>query len=80
MPNLSTWTAFSLSSFNFFYGERVAYTVLVEKPEGRSPLERTRRRWEENINMDLREVGWESTDRIDMAQDGTGGGFLYMRK
>ena len=37
---------------------RVAYRVLVGKPEGRRPLERPRRRWEVNIKMDLREVGW----------------------
>jgi hypothetical protein len=37
---------------------RGAYRVLVGKPEGRRPLERPRRRWEENIKMDLREVGW----------------------
>ena len=40
------------------YGERRgAYRALVEKPEGRRPLERPRRRWEDNIKMDLREVG-----------------------
>ena len=37
---------------------RGAYRVLVEKPEGRRPLERPRRRWEDNIKTDLREVGW----------------------
>jgi hypothetical protein len=37
---------------------RGAYRALVEKPEGRRPLERPRRRWEENIKMDLREDGW----------------------
>jgi hypothetical protein len=37
---------------------RGAYRVLVGKPEGRRPLERPRRRWEDNITMDLREVGW----------------------
>jgi hypothetical protein len=35
---------------------RGAYRVLVGKPEGRSPLRRPRRRWEDNIKMDLREV------------------------
>jgi hypothetical protein len=34
------------------------YRVLVGKPEGKSPLGRPRRRWEEGINMDLREIGW----------------------
>jgi hypothetical protein len=37
---------------------RGAYRVLVGKPEGRRPLERPRRRWEDNIKMGLREVGW----------------------
>ena len=37
---------------------RVAYRALVRKPEGRRTLERLRRRWEDNIKMDLREVGW----------------------
>ena len=37
---------------------RGAYRVLVEKPEGKKPLGRPRRRWEHNIKMDLQEVGW----------------------
>ena len=37
---------------------RGVYTVLVEKPEGRRPLGRPTRRWEDNIKMDLQEVGW----------------------
>jgi hypothetical protein len=55
---------------------RGAYRALVGKPEGRRPLERPRRRWEDNIKMDLREVGWEGMDWLDLAQDGTGGGLL----
>jgi hypothetical protein len=40
-------------------GERKgAYKALAEKPEGRVPLGRPRHRWEDNIKMDLREVGW----------------------
>jgi hypothetical protein len=39
---------------------RGAYRALVGKPEGRRPLERPRRRGEDNIKMDLREVGWEA--------------------
>ena len=51
-------------------GERGdAYRVLVGKPEGRRPLGRPRRRWEDNIKLDLREVGSEGTDWIDVAQD-----------
>jgi hypothetical protein len=41
---------------------RGAYRALVGKPEGRRPLGRPRRRWEDNIKMDLREVGWGVMD------------------
>jgi hypothetical protein len=37
---------------------RGAYSVLVRKPEVKRPLRRTRHRWEDNIKMDLKEVGW----------------------
>jgi len=43
--------------------------VLVEKPEGKSPLGRPRRRWEDNIKMDLQEVGCGGMDWIELAQD-----------
>jgi hypothetical protein len=43
--------------------------VLVGKSEGKRPLERSRRRWEDNIRTDLREIGWESVDWIHLAQD-----------
>jgi hypothetical protein len=43
--------------------------VLVRKPEGKRPLERPRRRWEDNIKMDLQEVGCGDMDWIDLAQD-----------
>jgi hypothetical protein len=48
---------------------RGTYRILVGRPEGRRPLGRPRRRWEENIKMDLQEVGWRGMDWIDMAQD-----------
>jgi hypothetical protein len=48
---------------------RGAYRVLVGELEGRRPLERPRRRWEDNIKIDLREVGWGCVDWIDLAQD-----------
>jgi hypothetical protein len=38
--------------------KRNAYTVLVRKPEGKRPLEIPRRSWEDNIKVDLREIGW----------------------
>ena len=49
--------------------ERGVYRVLLEKPEGRRPLGRPRRRWVDNIRMDLQEVGCEYMDRIGLAQD-----------
>ena len=49
---------------------RVAYRVLVGRPEGKRPLGRPRRRWENNsINIYLQEVGWGGTDWIHPAQD-----------
>jgi hypothetical protein len=51
-------------------GERGGvYRALVGKPEGRRPLRRPRRRWEDNIKMDLLEVGWGGMDWINVAQD-----------
>jgi hypothetical protein len=41
----------------------------VEKPEGKRPLGRSRHRWEDNVKMDLQEVGLEGTDCINLAQD-----------
>jgi hypothetical protein len=41
----------------------------VGKPEGKRPLGRPRRRWVDNIKMDLREIGWNGMDWIDLAQD-----------
>jgi hypothetical protein len=46
---------------------RGAYRALVGKPEGSRPLGRPRRRWEDNIKMDLREVGWGGMDWINLA-------------
>jgi hypothetical protein len=48
---------------------RGAYRALLGKPEGRRPLGKPRRRWEDNIKMDLRELGWGGVDWIDLAQD-----------
>jgi len=48
---------------------RGVYRVLVGKPEGRRPLGRSRRRWEDNIRMDLREVGYRCVDWMELAQD-----------
>jgi hypothetical protein len=43
--------------------------MLVGMPEGKRPLGGTRRRWVDNIKMDLREIGWGGMDWIDLAQD-----------
>jgi hypothetical protein len=50
-------------------GKRNAYKVLVKKPEGRGPLGRPRLKWIDNINIDLREIGWDGMDWIDLAHD-----------
>jgi hypothetical protein len=49
--------------------ERGVYRVFVGKPEGKKPLKRPRRRWEDNIRMDFKEVGCGVMDWIGLAQD-----------
>jgi hypothetical protein len=49
--------------------KRNAYRLLVEKPEGKKPLGRPRRRWVVNIKIDLLEIGWGGVDWIGLAQD-----------
>jgi hypothetical protein len=49
--------------------KRNAYRLFVGKAEGMRPLGRPRRRWVDNIKIDLREIGWAGVDWIDMAQD-----------
>jgi hypothetical protein len=49
--------------------KRNAYRLLVAKPKGRRPLGRPRRRWLDNIRMDLVEVGWGDMDWIGLTQD-----------
>jgi hypothetical protein len=48
---------------------RGAYNILVGRPERRRPLGRPTRRWEDNIKMDLREIGFGIVDWIHWAQD-----------
>jgi hypothetical protein len=51
-------------------GEKInAYMLLVGKPEGKRPLGRPRRRWVDNIKMDLLEIGWGGVDWTGLAQD-----------
>jgi hypothetical protein len=49
--------------------KRNACMILMGKPEGKRPLGRPLRRWEDNIKMDFREIGWGGMDLIDLAQD-----------
>jgi hypothetical protein len=49
--------------------KRNAYKLLVGKPEGKRPLGRTRRRWVDNIKIDLLEIGWGGVGWIGLAQD-----------
>jgi hypothetical protein len=52
--------------------ERGVHRVLVGKPEGKRPLGRPRRRWEDNIKMNLQEVGGARGDGMELAQDRDG--------
>jgi hypothetical protein len=56
--------------------ERNVYKVLMGNPEGKRPLVRPRRRWDDAIGMDLREIGLGSVDWIHWFRTGTGGGLL----
>jgi hypothetical protein len=49
--------------------QKDAYRILMGKPEGKRPLGRPRCRWEDNIKMELKEIGWGGMDWIDLAQD-----------
>ena len=51
------------------WGDRGVHRVLVGKPEGKRPLGGPRRRWEDNIKMDLQEVGGGRGDSMELAQD-----------
>jgi hypothetical protein len=54
--------------------ERKVYKVLVGKPEGKRPLGRPRRRWEDGIRMDFREIGWGMRIGFGWLMIGTCGG------
>jgi hypothetical protein len=52
--------------------ERKVHNILVGKTKGKRPLGRPRRRWEDGIRMDLREIGWRVCIRFDWLRTGTG--------
>jgi hypothetical protein len=49
--------------------KRKAYRILVGNAEGKRPLGKPRRRWVDNIKMDLRDIAWDGMDWIDLAKD-----------
>jgi hypothetical protein len=49
--------------------KRNVYRLLVGKPERKRPLRRSRRRWVDNIKMDLRDIRWDCMEWIELAQD-----------
>ena len=55
---------------------RVAYRVLVKKPEGKRPLGKPSRRWEDNIKLDIQELGWRTWTGLIWLRTGTGCGLL----
>jgi hypothetical protein len=57
------------SYFYFTVVKRNAHKISVEKPEGKRPRERPKRIWEDNIRMDLWEIGWEVVGWMHLAQD-----------
>jgi hypothetical protein len=48
---------------------RGVYRILIGRPEGKKPLGRSRHRWEDNIKMDLREIGIDGANWIQLAED-----------
>jgi len=59
----------TIGTYSFLDDCLLSWRVLVGKPEGKRPLGRPRRRWEDNIKMDLQEVGVGRGDWIELAQD-----------
>jgi hypothetical protein len=54
---------------DYFYMPKSVYNILAGKAKGKRPLGRNRRRWEDNMKIDLKEIRMESVDRINMAQE-----------
>jgi hypothetical protein len=49
--------------------KRSAYRILLTKPEGKRPLERSRCKWDDDIKRDFRGIGWDGIDWVDLAQN-----------
>jgi hypothetical protein len=60
--NMRIYVNSMLSSYRMSSRQKNAYRILVGTPEGNRPLGRPRRRWLDNIKMDIREVGWDGMD------------------
>jgi len=60
--------------------KRRLYSILVGRPDGRRPLGRPRRRWEDNIRIDLREIGVRDRNWLDIAQQESNGERLLLRR
>jgi hypothetical protein len=58
-----------LFGFYILPSNELTLPIQSTKPEGKRPLGRPRRRWVDNIKMDLREIGWDGVDWMDTAQD-----------
>jgi hypothetical protein len=58
---------------------RGVYRIFVGRPEGKRPLGRPGRRWEDNIKMDLREIGIDGANWIQLLRIGSSGGLLWTR-
>ena len=67
--HVSDFTGPSSGAFVYKLYVQIWYKLLVGKPEGKRPLGRSRRRWEDNIKMDLQEVGRGCGDWMELAQD-----------
>ena len=63
------WIYYAVELWTPYFIFYICIGVLVGKPEGKRPLGRPRRRWVDNIRMDLQEVGCEYGDWIGLAQD-----------
>ena len=66
-------------SCSTYVGMRGMYSVLVRKPDGKRPIGRSSRRWEDNIKIDLQEVEWSIRIVFFWLRIGTSGGQLWMR-